>query len=234
VGESETVLGEVLAGIPDVTITTKIGIPRPSADTAPHLVQIAYRRFVRPALSYFPGLKSKLLKFADRRSPPVTYDRALQRPRTLTRGEVLRELEDSMKRLKRDRLDLYLLHEPDQFSSSDELSELFEELKRARVIGAFGLAYGRTAEAAPNFGSVIQSRYRSDLRLPSDTSRTRIFHGVLRYGWNEIRDRSGGPSKYLKEVLEDYPDATVIFSASSPGQIRAMMRISCCQSAASF
>ena len=35
----------------------------------------------------------------------------------LSDDEVLRGLEDSMKRLKRSFVDLYLLHEPDQFVS---------------------------------------------------------------------------------------------------------------------
>ena len=225
-GESESVLGEVLAGMPDVTISTKIGIPRHHPDLARNPAWTVYRRVVRPVLSHFPSVKSKLVKFANRRGTPVPTVDATPRDRKLNHDEVLGGLEDSMKRLKRSRLDLYLLHEPDQFALTDELSELFATLQRDRVIGAFGLAYGRVAYDWPTFGTVIQSRHTAGLPARSNPRLTRIFHGVLRYGWHEVGGGKGsrGPTGYLEQVLAAYPDAAVIFSASTPAQIRRIVR----------
>jgi predicted oxidoreductase len=216
-GDSESVLGEVLAGVPDVTITSKIGVPRPDASNARRPMRIAYRKLVRPILSHFPGLKSRLLQIATRKNKAVTVVR-----RKLTYDEVQQGLEDSLKRLKRSFLDLYLLHEPDQFFVTDELADVFQNLQRDRVIGGFGLGFGRVANASPEFGSVIQCCYREDLPTRSLGGHTRIFHGVLRHSWRDVRAQKlyVKPAQYLNKVLEAHPDAAVVFSASSPGQIR--------------
>jgi aryl-alcohol dehydrogenase-like predicted oxidoreductase len=220
-GESESVLGELLAGLPDVTISTKIGIPRPHPAAVRHPARVVYRRIVRPVLSHFPGAKSKLLEFMRRRTMSID-DKELPL-RKLSRDDVLRGLEDSIKRLKRSYLDLYLLHEPDQFELTDELSGLFHKLQRDRVIGAFGLAYDRVTNAWPEFGTVIQSRHTAGLPARSDSEHTRIFHGVLRHSWQEARGEGDvRPTEYLENVLATYSDAAVIFSASSPGQVRRL------------
>lgn len=221
-GESESVLGELLAGLPDVTIGTKIGLPRPDSAIAKRPLGIAYRRMLRPVLSHFPSLKSRLLQVVNRSS---TNEVSAVVRRKLSDDEVLRGLEDSMKRLKRSFVDLYLLHEPDQFALTDELLELFHKLQHDRVIGAFGLAYGRVANASPEFGTIIQSQHTDTLPELSDRGHTRIFHGVLRHSWHEARRRKGdrSPTEYLEKVLGTNRDAAVIFSASSPGQIRGLV-----------
>jgi aryl-alcohol dehydrogenase-like predicted oxidoreductase len=221
-GESESVLGELLAGLPDVTIGTKIGIPRPDSAVAKRPIGVVYRRMLRPVLSHFPNLKSRLLQVANRRKMPHAAKVSALEPRELSRDEVLRGLEDSMKRLKRSFVDLYMLHEPDQLVLTDELSDLFHKLQDGRVIGAFGLAYGRVANASPEFGTVIQSQHTEALPERSDGRHTRIFHGVLRHSWHEARGREGNasPTEYLEKVLATNLDAAVIFSASSAGQIR--------------
>jgi aryl-alcohol dehydrogenase-like predicted oxidoreductase len=221
-GESESVLGKLVAGLPDVTISSKIGIPRPHASVPRRPIRVIYRRMLRPILSHFPDFKSKLLQIASRQEKPVA-DEILRR--RLSYDEVLQGLEDSFKRLKRSFLDLYLLHEPDQFVLTDELSALFHKLQRDRVIGAFGLAFGRVANASPEFGTVVQSRYNESLPARSIGGHTRIFHGVLRHGWREVRGQKeyAGPTQYIEKVLATHCDAAVIFSASSPGQVRRLV-----------
>jgi diketogulonate reductase-like aldo/keto reductase len=224
-GDSESVLGELLAGVPDVTITSKIAVPRPHTSKATHTsnarqrMRIAYRKLLRPILSHFPGLKSRLLQIAARKGEAVTGEVVR---RKLSYDEVQKGLEDSLKRLKRSFLDLYLLHEPDEFLVTDELADVFQNLQRDRVIGGFGLAFGRVANESPDFGTVIQCCYREDLPTRSIGGHTRIFHGVLRHSWRDVRAQKQyvRPAQYLNKVLEAHPDAAVVFSASSPGQVR--------------
>jgi hypothetical protein len=218
-GDSESVLGELLAGVPDVTITSKIAVPRPHTSKARQPMRIAYRKLLRPILSHFPDLKSRLLQIATRKGEAVTGEVVR---RKLSYDEVQKGLEDSLKRLKRSFLDLYLLHEPDEFLVTDELANVFENLQRDRVIGGFGLAFGRVANAFPDFGTVIQCCYREDLPTRSIGGHTRIFHGVLRHSWRDARAQKQyvRPAQYLNKVLEAHPDAAVVFSASSPGQVR--------------
>ena len=61
-GQSEEILGQVLSGMKDVTVTTKIGIERKITEVAPNPMKLGYRQFVKPLLTHMPGLKSKLLQ----------------------------------------------------------------------------------------------------------------------------------------------------------------------------
>jgi len=219
-GQSEDVLGQVLSGVADITLATKVGIERPNSQTARHRAMIAYRRFVRPLLSHMPGVKSQLMKlYAGRRDngpdPPV--------PRRKLHSSYIRlELAESLKRLKRDYVDLYLVHEPDQFDLDDEAFETFIALKREGIIGAFGLAYGRSVSETPDFGTVIQSQYRNQQPCRAD-NKTRIFHGVFRHGWrNDPLSKTEHASKvdsYIANVFKNNPNVGIIFSASSTRQI---------------
>jgi aryl-alcohol dehydrogenase-like predicted oxidoreductase len=218
-GKSEDVLGQVLSGVADITLTTKIGIARPAPPTAPSPARLVYRRFVKPLLKHMPDARSKILQLLTGEQDGFPGPTAPLRKLDVT--QIRRELEESLKWLKRDRVDLYLIHEPDQFELDDEALETFVALKHEGVIGAFGLAFGRSAGVTPNFGTLIQSQYRSDCATQTDYQ-TRIFHGVLRYGWNEFQsktERAGDVGEYFKSVLHANPKAAIVFSASSPRQI---------------
>jgi aryl-alcohol dehydrogenase-like predicted oxidoreductase len=216
-GQSEGVLGEVLRGVKDVTIATKVGIPATGGKAG--WPRVAYRRFLKPALTLVPGVKSRLLQIAASR--PVLENGAPIAKRKLERSFILRELEGSLRRLKRDCVDLYLVHEPDQFELDDEALGCFETLVREGVIGAFGLAYGRVTSAVPDFGAVIQSQYCGDRTSPAD-NRTQIYHGILRHGWRDLagQARELSVGKFVGGVLEANPNSAVVFSASSRRQIR--------------
>ena len=95
-GESEAVLGTVLAGIDDVTVTTKIGIPRPALSVRPYSGAVLYRRFARPFISRFPRTKAKLLRIIGRSSIGVGKAAASLPFRRLNREEVLRELKSKV------------------------------------------------------------------------------------------------------------------------------------------
>ena len=214
-GQSEDVLGNVLAGIPDVTLATKIGIPR--TEGTPHPLSVLYRRTVKPVLAHTPRFKAVLLGLRRRRAPPQASTRTI-----LTRDEIVSSLEDSLRRLRRDKVDLFLVHEPDDFQVDEEVGAVMAELQRSGTIGAFGLAWDRIVPAPMYFGQVIQSRYDKSVEglLPADRG-LRIFHGVLRYrGKTEDGKYGQRPSDRVRQVLERNQSAGVIFSASSPTQIR--------------
>ena len=225
-GESEAVLGEILAGIQDVTIATKIGIPRPDASAVQLPVRSLYRRTLRPILANFPLAKRKLIELASRSGNVVAEHAPTMARRKLHPAEVLRGLEDSLKRLKRNRVDLYLIHEPDRFELTDELLELFDTLQHNGTISAFGLAYDRFADTAPPVGTVIQCRHVADFPARTVAGQTRIFHGVIRHSWHATGRRVGydRPGNYVREVLAMHPDTAIIFSASLPRQITQLMK----------
>jgi aryl-alcohol dehydrogenase-like predicted oxidoreductase len=56
----------------------------------------------------------------------------------LSRERILREIEGSLERLRTDRLDLYLTHEPDPDTSIEETLRALDELVRSGKVRAFG------------------------------------------------------------------------------------------------
>lgn len=211
-GQSEAVLGAVLSGVEDVTITTKVGVCRPSL--APSLRRLLYRRWAKPVLGRFPFLKAHLVNVLS----DVTGAKSTQPRHRLGADEVMRELEFSLKQLRRNRVDLYLVHEPDNLKLTDELRDLFASLQKDGTIGGFGLAWGRPADTEVDFGTVLQGKYHANLSKNGPPGATRIVHGVLR---NVLKggDRAGMES-CVRETLDTYKDIAVIFSASTPSQVR--------------
>ena len=220
-GQSEEVLGEALSGMKDVTLTTKIGIERKITGVARSPMQRGYRQFVKPLLTRVPGLKSKLMQLmADKQRDEFLKSAPL---RKLENSYIRRELEASLKRLKRDRVDLYLIHEPDQFALDEEALESCTALMREGLIGAFGLAYGRSTSTVPDFGAVNQSQYCGYPDSQENGKRTRIFHGILRHGWHNSKTESGRDvGRYFKNVLEANPNVAIVFSATSTRQIQQL------------
>lgn len=214
-GQSELVLGAALAGVHGATIASKVGLPGAPA-APPSVLSVAYRRWVRPALAQFPAAKAKLLKLRRQRS--ATHVPA-PTPRELSADVVRRSVELSLGRLRRDCLDILLLHEPDGIVIDDRLHAVFDDLRREGVIRAFGLGYGRAVAAPPEFGSVLQCAHQTaDLAL-APAGRLTIWHGVL-------RKPSNGEAAHamVQAALTSNPTAAVLFSASSARQIANLVK----------
>ena len=218
-GTSEGVVGSVLRGMKDVTITTKVGISAPS-NIAGRQGRVAYRTFVRPLLARAPGLKSFLLKTIRRGSSQSTTESIVDR-RTLPRDEIVRSIEMSLERLKRERVDLFLIHDPDQYELTAEMEESFEALVRENLVGAYGMAFDRKTLSEKPFGSILQSR--AQLSACPDF-RTKIYHGLLRRDRDDDRNiKHVLPEDVVSRFLLAVPDSIVIFSASSPHQVNNLM-----------
>jgi aryl-alcohol dehydrogenase-like predicted oxidoreductase len=60
------------------------------------------------------------------------------RDRGLSRGRIMRQIEGSLRRLGVDRVDMYLIHEPDPETPLEETLDALEELVSAGKVAAFG------------------------------------------------------------------------------------------------
>ena len=86
---------------------------------------------------------------------PVTGD---PDDRGLSRDRILREIEGSLERLRADRLDLYLTHEPDPETPIEETLRALDDLVRSGKVGAIGASNVDAAqleealEASDRFG----------------------------------------------------------------------------------
>jgi aryl-alcohol dehydrogenase-like predicted oxidoreductase len=105
--------------------------------------------------------------------------------RGLSRERILREIDGSLERLRTDRLDLYLTHEPDPETPIEETLRALDELVRAGKIRAFG---------ASNVDAVqlVEALETSDR------------NGLARYEWvqNEYNLLERGPEDGVLSVCE--------------------------------
>jgi aryl-alcohol dehydrogenase-like predicted oxidoreductase len=82
----------------------------------------------------------------------------------LSRERILRELEGSLSRLRADRVDMYLTHEPDLETAIEETLRALDELVGAGKAGAIG-------------ASNVDGEQLEEALAPSDR------HGLARFGW---------------------------------------------------
>lgn len=216
-GQSELVLGEVLSGVAYATCATKVGSADLSSER-PSIWSAAYRRWLRPVLSRTPAIKRKLLSIRRGGSQSVA---SKAEKYVLSRDLVRCSVENSLKRLRRDYLDVLLVHEPDQIYIDDELRTVFDDLLREGVIRSYGLGYGQVVASAPSFGSVLQSAYPADFfHSCIKADRQLIWHGVLRTTHTSPKNREPfSPHVAMRKALATNPNASILFSASSPRQI---------------
>jgi aryl-alcohol dehydrogenase-like predicted oxidoreductase len=216
-GQSEQVLGEVLSGAADVTIATKVGVELVGG--GPTLAGTAYRLIGRPVLARVPRLKASLMRRVPGRdaSPPTATHQ-----RTLSKQEIEASVEHSLKRLRRDHVDLLLVHEPDGIRLDEPTLEVFSELQRSRVVRAFGLGYARFVANPPRFGQVVQSHVAAPVE-PAET--LRIWHGVLRSADAPESAHVGmDAATRVRRFLAQHPHDGVLFSASTTRQIQQVAR----------
>ncbi|WP_298190285.1 aldo/keto reductase [Novosphingobium sp.] len=175
-GTSEDALAAALEGRDHgVTITTKLGLARPAA-AAPASAGLKLRQFARKALAFAPGLKAKLGQRAYQMSRRTDFSiDALEA-----------SLADSLKRLRRERVDVLLLHEPEPHDVTDELARWMEDKVAQGRAGTVGFGAKRTNLAAvlanwPNT-PFVQTDWSPE-GLPQGASGTmhfRSYHGALR------------------------------------------------------
>ena len=206
-GQSEAILGDVLCGVADVTVTTKVG----AQVVAPRTIGTAhrfYRQWLKPLLARAPRLKATVLgHLPGRRDVP-------RPPEALTGEMVQRSLERSCAVLRR-RPDILLLHEPLRLAIADEVLPLFHTLARDGAIGDFGYGTG-TAEPF-TFGTIVQQRYDPACPVLSDPQFEVFFHGTL-----NSPELKGSARDRLYAAMARHDRASFVFSASTPAQIRQL------------
>jgi aryl-alcohol dehydrogenase-like predicted oxidoreductase len=220
-GLAEDVLGEALAGDAAVTIATKVGIGRPGHAG---LKSVA-RQLLKPLLSAAPALRRRLGAKAGEGA------RGQFEP-----GQVEVSIADSLRRLRRDRVDALLLHQPTLDAISPALVATMDNLVARGHINALGSGTGGDWRDLVPFGSVRQYRWSPD-NMP-DVSGTAIVHGLLRQyprpekptsGWAEKMaalgfdpaDPSAWQGLLLTLALASSPGAIVLISSTDAARVRA-------------
>jgi aryl-alcohol dehydrogenase-like predicted oxidoreductase len=144
-GDSERVLGRVLKHAPGVTIATKAGYVLP----APAWVL----RLAKPPMRLLARLKGGIKR-------SVAAQRAQGYPQRFDPAHLRRALDGSLKRLGRDRIDVFQLHNPPVAAASEALWRFVETAKQRGDIGSFGVscttAYDGLAWLAHDVVEIVQ------------------------------------------------------------------------------
>jgi aryl-alcohol dehydrogenase-like predicted oxidoreductase len=122
-GDSERFLGAALHGVSGVCITTKAGQVFPPLKR----VMIPFKKLLKPLVNR-PGMAEK-----------VSAERAAELPRDWSSRHLRISLEKSLRRLKRDAVDIFLLHSPDTETilrgEAMHVLALLQEEGKARMVG---------------------------------------------------------------------------------------------------
>jgi aryl-alcohol dehydrogenase-like predicted oxidoreductase len=202
-GMAERDMGAVLPRYPHVTVTTKVGIRSPGGERQPWATIFARKaagRFLKPI------------------SAP-TIDFSLGYARTA--------LEDSLRRLKREQIEIYMLHEPElHLVKTDEWRRWLEDVQKAGKVRTFGLALTADRlepflEAKTGLDPVIQvldslKDREADL-LPR--------HGrplQITYGYVSAARKTGDQTpvgEILAQAVARNPEGAIIVSTRQPGRL---------------
>jgi aryl-alcohol dehydrogenase-like predicted oxidoreductase len=236
-GQAEAVVGRFLAGRGDeVTVTSKYGI---LPEVAPLPLRAA-RKVLGPLVRRMR--RSGALARPNGAGPSAPMRRA-----AFTAEDARASLETSLRRLRRDRLDLFLMHEatPDELQDPDLLAFLEDAVARS-VIGAFGVGGPSGCKAAliaqaPGFCRVLQfdwtlldppapdapfqARYRVFSRASARVCGALDDPATLR-AWSDATNhdlaRPGeAQGLLLKAALETQANDLILVSSTNPAHILA-------------
>ncbi|MGN0153307.1 MAG: aldo/keto reductase [Lachnospiraceae bacterium] len=104
---------------------------------------------------------------------------------------IMSSVEDSLKRLQIDCIDLLLLHRPDALMDIDEVAETFHQLQRSGKVRQFGVSNFNSAQIA-----LLQSACREPL-LVNQVQFGLMHTGMVRQGMEMNMDSDGGIQRDL-------------------------------------
>ena len=218
-GTAEEVLGHVTGDSKEVVIATKVGIPRPHYSARNNFLRTAYKSF----LDYVPSLKNYA-----RRSYVSIMKKTLGKTRCrhdFSDKTISNSIEESLKRLKRDSVDVLLAHEPCNSDLTHETELLFQNLLKNKTISAFGVGIDACEDSCYSFGSIWQAGWPGDRIANYSGKPTHIFHGVIRYATGSKYSTTTKPAnQLLLDATLQAPNSIILVSASTPRRLKDLLR----------
>jgi aryl-alcohol dehydrogenase-like predicted oxidoreductase len=212
-GTAEEVVGQVIGNSKEITIATKVGIPRPSYSNKFKFLKST----LKPILDSIKPVKKTLQKvLMNNTITPIERNDFL-----FTRDAVEKSLLESLKLLRRESVDVYLLHEPRAHQLNGDLLEIFKNLKQKKLISTFGVGVRDVAQPLNTFGDIWQSKWPGNLIDTYNRSQFYIWHGVLR---SQLENNSSTAlRKTLELSLMNSPNSIILISASKPNQLKELL-----------
>jgi len=233
-GDSEVLLGEFLKGNNEVFISSKVGLSALNHSRLEKFqsylkreIKLILKNNFKFAQRY---LDNKLQKGYKDNIKNLNLSSDLIKPELiLSENEIRASLTSSLSNLKRNHLDLYFLHEPEQYLNIKEILDVFSNLKNEGLIRFYGLGFHRSInEKDYNDESLINlSMFNNDLIYREENSSFySIIHGAMGYykfAMSQVeKNRFDGPIDFLNKLTELHPTKTFLMAPSNNHQISGL------------
>jgi len=233
-GDSEVLLGEFLKGNNEVFISSKVGLSALNHSRLEKFqsylkreIKLILKNNFKFAQRY---LDNKLQKGYKDNIKNLNLSSDLIKPELiLSENEIRASLTSSLSNLKRNHLDLYFLHEPEQYLNIKEILDVFSNLKNEGLIRFYGLGFHRSInEKDYNDESLINlSMFNNDLIYREENSSFySIIHGAMGYykfAMSQVeKKRFDGPIDFLNKLTELHPTKTFLMAPSNNHQISGL------------
>lgn len=213
-GEAESILGEFLAKSKNdrLVVASKFGIEATRAARVLRPVKSLARHLLRS--------RNKGNRTAGAKAMPKVGS-SLLRPIPITGIGLAQSVEQSLKRLKRDRLDYLFLHEPqDQVMNLDEVMRAVENLKRDGKVRAFGLSFMRN-DITIHGGYLGEfDVLQFDAPSPTESVPLPLQRPAVLFSPFQSRPESTAHSEHLVDISRAFPNAVLLCSMFTEANIR--------------
>jgi aryl-alcohol dehydrogenase-like predicted oxidoreductase len=231
-GDSEKLLGQILKGNHQVIISSKVGLSalnlslfKKNKDFLKREFKLIMKNNFKFAENY---LNAKLQQRFD--SNLLIFERDFQSeiPEVVLREEEIRaSLYKSLKNLQRNYLDIFFLHEPEQYINIEEIENIFIKLQNEGLIRLYGLGLHRYLTKADNFSDsfITLSMFKKEMLFEKDyISQHSIVHGLMgfyKFGLDSHNKKKfEDPADFLYKVSALHPNKTFLMSPSNEKQLK--------------
>ena len=231
-GDSEKLLGQILKGNHQVIISSKVGLSalnlslfKKNKDFLKREFKLIMKNNFKFAENY---LNAKLQQRFD--SNLLIFERDFQSeiPEVVLREEEIRaSLYKSLKNLQRNYLDIFFLHEPEQYINIEEIENIFIKLQNEGLIRLYGLGLHRYLTKVDNFSDsfITLSMFKKEMLFEEDyISQHSIVHGLMgfyKFGLDSHNKKKfEDPADFLYKVSALHPNKTFLMSPSNEKQLK--------------
>jgi predicted aldo/keto reductase-like oxidoreductase len=230
--DSEKLLGQFLKGNHKAIISSKVGLSALNLSLLKKNNAFLKREFKLIMKNNFKFaaryLDTKLQKRFDSNLFTFARDFQSKTPKlTLSEEEIRTSLYKSLKNLQRNYLDIFFLHEPEQYINIDEIETVFIKLQKEGFIKLYGLGLHRYLTKEDNFKDsfITLSMFKKEMLLEEDyNSEYSIVHGSMgfyKFGLDSNqKNKFGEPADFLYKLSTLHPNKTFLMSPSNQEQLK--------------
>jgi predicted aldo/keto reductase-like oxidoreductase len=231
-GDSEKLLGQFLKGNYEAIIASKVGLSPLNLSLFKKNNAFLKREFKLKMKNNFKFadkyLSNKLQKRYDLSILELLKGFQENTPTLiLNEKEIRASLYRSLKNLQRDCLDIFFLHEPEQYINIDEIKSVFIKLQNEGLIRLYGLGFHRYLTKNDHFEDsfITLSMFSKEMLYQADNNKAySIIHGLMgfyKFGLDSHqRKKFKSPPDFFNKLSILHPNKTFLMSPSNEKQLK--------------